>query len=156
MLREDEEIPRGVQERTPGEQVDSSDVVLSEISRSTGIGKYRGGQSKGGLGGTKRAQGSAKGPQCEDQAQKSKKNHQVGQHKDVWGDLWGAREPKGAPKGPKAKIRRCQDDPMRGARAKIVKSEELLTLLKGSWRGSREAKSRTALTLQRFGGSGGK
>ena len=91
MLREDEEIPRGVQERTPGEQVDSSDVVLSEISRSTGIGKYRGGQSKGGLGGTKRAPGSAKGPN--------------------------------------AKIRRCQDDPMRVPRAKVVKSEERSTLL---------------------------
>ncbi len=87
MLREDEEIPRGVQERTPGEQVDSSDVVLSEISRSTGIGKYRGGQSKG-----------------------------------DWG---GPRERQGAPKGPNAKIRRCQDDPMRVPRAKVVKSEEL-------------------------------
>ncbi len=91
MLREDEEIPRGVQERTPGEQVDSSDVVLSEISRSTGIGKYRGGQSKG-----------------------------------DWG---GPRERQGAPKGPNAKIRRCQDDPMRVPRAKVVKSEERSTLL---------------------------
>ena len=71
------------------------------------------------------------------------------------GDLGGARKPMGAAKGPKAKIRRCQDDPMRGPRVKVVKIEELSTLFMMSARESREAKSSPALTLQRFGGSGG-
>ena len=94
MLREDEEIPRGVQERTPGEQVDSSDVVLSEISRSTGIGKYRGGQSKGGLGGTKRAQGSAKGPNAKIRRKSRKKTTKSGNIKMSGGTCGGQESPR--------------------------------------------------------------
>ena len=51
----------------------------------------------------------------------------------VWGGgLGGSIEPKGAPKGPKSKIMRHQDDLLRGSNAKVTKTVILSSLLKGS------------------------
>ena len=59
---------------------------------------------------------------------------------------------KRAPGGPKVKIRKHQEDPEGSPGAKMVKNVVRYALLKGSREEPGKAKSRIALTLQRFGG----
>ena len=71
------------------------------------------------------------------------KTDQVGLQGDIWGtrgDQGGPRRIKGAPAGPKVKIRKHQDDPEGDPGAKLVKSVQLSAFLKGSLRGPWKAR----------------
>ncbi len=64
-----------------------------------------------------------------------------------------AKDPTGGPSGA---LEDPQRAPKRGLERKVVKNVVLYALLKGSWRGPREAKVRIAFTIKRFGGYEGK
>ena len=63
------------------------------------------------------------------------------------GSPGGPRKFKRAPRGPKVKLRKHQDDPEGNPEAKLVKNVVRYALLKGSRKGSRGAKARIAFTL---------
>ena len=63
------------------------------------------------------------------------------QNGEVWGDLGDPREPARGPRGPKAQTKRSDDGLIWDPMPKVAKTVILSTVLKGSPRGPREAKS---------------